>query len=55
VKPANKDYMENFRFAYEYDNPREIINGLKHFVKTYEFVNKDELSPEPIRKQKRND
>ena len=55
VKPANKDYMENFRFAYEYDNPRDIINGLKHFVKTYEFVNKDELSPEPIRKQKRND
>ena len=29
VKPANKDYMENFRFAYEYDNPRDIINGLK--------------------------
>ena len=55
VKPANKDYMENFRFSYEYDNPRDIINGLKHFVKTYEFVNKDELSPEPIRKQKRND
>ena len=55
VKPANKDYMENFRFAYEYDNPRDIINGLKHFVKTYEFVNKDEINPEPIRKQKRND
>ena len=55
VKPANKDYMENFRFAYEYDNPRDIINGLKHFVKTYEFVNKDELNPEPVRKQKRND
>ena len=55
VKPANKDYMENFRFAYEYDNPRDIINGLKHFVKTYEFVNKDELTPEPTRKQKRND
>ena len=55
VKPANKDYMENFRFAYEYDNPRDIINGLKQFIKTYEFVNKDELSPEPSRKQKRND
>ena len=55
VKPENKDYMENFRFAYEYDNPRDILNGLKHFVKTYEFVNKDELNPEPVRKQKRND
>ena len=55
VKPANKDYMENFRFSYEYDNPRDIINGLKHFVKTYEFVNKEELNPEPTRKQKRND
>jgi len=55
VKPANKDYMENYRFAYEYDNPRDILNGLKHFVKTYEFVNKDELNPEPSRKQKRND
>jgi len=55
VKPANKDYMENYRFAYEYDNPRDILNGLKHFVKTYEFVNKDELNPEPTRKQKRND
>ena len=55
VKPANKDYMENFRFAYEDDNPRDIINGLKQFVKTYEFVNKDELNPEPVRKQKRND
>ena len=55
VKPANKEYMENYRFAYEYDNPRDILNGLKHFVKTYEFVNKDELNPEPSRKQKRND
>ena len=55
TKPANKEYMENFRFAYEYDNPRDIINGLKHFIKTYEFVNKDELNPEPVRKQKRND
>jgi len=55
VKPVNKDYMENYRFAYEYDNPRDILNGLKHFVKTYEFVNKDELNPEPTRKQKRND
>jgi hypothetical protein len=55
VKPANKDYIENYRFAYEYDNPRDILNGLKHFVKTYEFVNKDELNPEPTRKQKRND
>ena len=55
VKPANKDYMENYRFSYEYDNPRDIINGLKHFIKTYEFINKDEINPEPIRKQKRND
>ena len=55
VKPANKDYMENYRFSYEYDNPKDIINGLKHFIKTYEFINKDEINPEPIRKQKRND
>ena len=55
VKPENKDYMENFRFAYEYNNPRDIIKGLEHFKKTYEFVNKDELNPEPVRKQKRND
>ena len=55
VKPANKDYMEHYRFAYEYDNPKDIIKGLEHFKKTYEFVNKDEINPEPIRKQKRND
>ena len=55
VKPANSDYMQNYRFAYEYDNPRDILKGLEHFKKTYEFVNKDEINPEPIRKQKRND
>tara|TARA_R100000734_G_C3243608_1_gene47460 strand:- start:144 stop:602 length:459 start_codon:yes stop_codon:yes gene_type:complete len=55
VKPVNKEYAENYRFAYEYDNPRDIIKGLKEFRKTYEFVNKDELNPEPARKQKRND
>jgi len=55
VKPANKDYLENYRFAYEYDNPRDIVNGIKQFRKTYEFINKDELNPEPTRKQKRND
>jgi len=55
VKPENKDYAENFRFAYEYVNPRDIIKGLQHFKETYEFVNKDELNSEPIRKQKRND
>ena len=55
VKPANKDYLENYRFAWEYDNPRGIIEGLRQFRKTYEFVNKEELNPEPTRKQKRND
>ena len=55
VKPANKDYLENYRFAYEYDNPRDIVNGIKQFRKTYEFINKEELNPEPTRKQKRND
>jgi hypothetical protein len=55
VKPANKDYLENYRFAWEYDNPRDILKGLQNFKKTYEFVNKDELNPEPVRKQKRND
>ena len=55
VKPENKDYMEHYRFAWEYENPRSIITGLQKFKETYEFVNKDELNPEPIRKQKRND
>ena len=55
VTPANKDYLENYRFAYEYDNPKDIVNGLKHFIKTYAFINKEELNPEPTRKQKRND
>tara|TARA_Y100001937_G_C6943426_1_gene251414 strand:+ start:18 stop:476 length:459 start_codon:yes stop_codon:yes gene_type:complete len=55
TKPTNKDYMEHYRFAFEYDNPKDIIKGLEHFKKTYEFVNKDELNPEPSRKQKRND
>ena len=55
VKPTNRDYAENFRFAYEYNNPKDILKGLEHFKKTYEFVNKDELNPEPSRKQKRND
>ena len=34
---------------------KDILKGLEHFKKTYEFVNKDEINPEPIRKQKRND
>ena len=55
VKPANKDYLEYFRFAYEYNNPKDILKGLEQFKKTYEFINKDELNPEPTRKQKRND
>ena len=55
IKPVNKGYAEHYRFAYEYDNPKDIIKGLEHFKKTYEFVNKDELNPEPVRKQKRND
>ena len=55
AKPANSDYMQNYRFAYEYDNPRDILKGLEHFKKTYEFINKDDINPEPIRKQKRND
>ena len=55
AKPANRDYMENRRFAYEYSNPKDIIKGLEHFKETYEFVNKEEINPEPIRKQERND
>ena len=55
AKPANSDYMQNYRFAYEYDNPRDILKGLEHFKKTYEFINKEEINPAPIRKQKRND
>jgi hypothetical protein len=55
IRPKNSKQLQYYRFAYEYDNPRDIITGLKHFVKTYEFVNKEELNPEPVRKQKRND
>ena len=33
VKPANSDYMQHYRFAYEYDNPRDILKGLEHFKK----------------------
>tara|TARA_Y100001938_G_C7874293_1_gene321841 strand:+ start:16 stop:474 length:459 start_codon:yes stop_codon:yes gene_type:complete len=55
VRPTNKDYAEHYRFAWEYDNPIDILKGLQNFKKTYEFVNKEELNPEPIRKQKRND
>jgi hypothetical protein len=55
IRPTNRDYAENYRFAWEYDNPTDIIEGLKQFRKTYEFVNKDELNPEITRKQKRND
>ena len=55
IRPKNSKQLQYYRFAYEYDNPKDIINGLKHFIKTYEFVNKEEISPEPIRKQKRND
>jgi hypothetical protein len=55
IRPRGSKQLQYYRFAYEYDNPRDIINGLKHFVKTYEFVNKEELNPEPVRKQKRND
>ena len=52
---GSKRKPKNSNFLYEYDNPKDIIKGLIQFKKTYEFVNKEELSPEPIRKQKRND
>ncbi len=39
----------------ESEDKKDIVNGLKHFIKTYEFINKEELNPEPTRKQKRND
>ena len=55
IRPRGSKQLQYYRFAYEYDNPRDIITGLKHFVKTYEFVNKEELNSEPVRKQKRND
>jgi hypothetical protein len=47
--------MQHYRFAYEYENPKDILKGLQQFKETYEFINKDELNPEPVRKQKRND
>ena len=55
IRPKNSKHLQNYRFAYEYDNPRDILKGLEHFKKTYEFINKEELNPEPTRKQKRND
>jgi len=55
IRPKNSKQLQYYRFAYEYDNPKDILKGLEHFRKTYEFVNKDEINPEPIRKQKRND
>ena len=55
IRPRNSKQLQYYRFAYEYDNPKDILKGLEHFKKTYEFVNKDEINPEPIRKQKRND
>ena len=51
----NSETMQNYRFAYEYENPKDILKGLQQFKETYEFINKDELNPEPVRKQKRND
>ena len=62
-----KDFLKFNNFKIKYDglqtmwvykyhtNPKDILKGLEHFKKTYEFVNKDEINPEPIRKQKRND
>jgi len=55
IRPRGSKQLQYYRFGYEYDNPRDIVNGLKHFIKTYESVNKDEINPEPTRKQKRND
>ena len=28
IRPKNSKYLENYRFAYEYDNPRDILKGL---------------------------
>ena len=55
IRPKGSKQLQYYRFAYEYNNPKDILKGLEHFRKTYEFVNKDEINPEPIRKQKRND
>ena len=55
IRPRGSKQLQYYRFAYEYDNPKDILKGLEHFRKTYEFVNKDDINPEPIRKQKRND
>ena len=56
TKPNNPlGFFQYRRFYFEYTNPRDIVKGLQEFRKTYEFINKDEINPEPIRKQKRND
>ncbi len=57
LKPKlNIPYMQYYRFAYTYSNPKTgILEGLKDFQEKYKFVNRDELPGEFKRKQKRND
>ena len=45
--------MEHYRFAYEYENPKDILKGLQQFKETHEFVNKDELNPDAESENKR--
>jgi len=49
-------YLQYYRFAYVYDNPKTgILEGLKDFYEKYSFVNNNISSDTKKRKQKRND
>ena len=53
VKPKTQLYEIIDLKEYEYDNPRDILKGLEHFKKTYEFINKDDINPRTNQKTKK--
>ena len=56
IEDSNLPYIQHYRFSCNYTDPKTgILDGLKDFQEKFIFVNRDNSSDTPRKKQKRND
>lgn len=56
IEDSNLSYIQHYRFSCKYTDPKTgILEGLKDFQEKFIFVNRDNSSDTPRKKQKRND